>query len=337
MKRFLMSSKEEQMLVFENTSERLGVSKSIVEKDFWVCYVLDYLFNVFKYKDGIYFKGGTSLSKVYQLIERFSEDIDLALDWQVLCYDIGEPYLARSNRQQEIFNKKVNDDTATLVREVWIPVVKRDFQRELGDDFKIEIDNRDLQTITFRYPQLFVEQSILQEIRIEIGALAEPIPSESNSVRSYVAEQFPDIFNHSTIYLKSVTPLRTFFEKLLILHREAHRLNGNFPTRYSRHYYDVYQMLKSELKNESLENIELFKEVVEFKKKFYQSNWARYDDFYNGDVRLIPSKEAIAIFTDDYHKMKEMIFGDIPTFEVIMDTIAQYNEEINKSIKQILK
>ena len=96
-------------------------------------------------------------------------------------------------------------------------------------------------------------------------------------------------------------------------------------------------MVKTKLKNESLKNIELFKEVVEFKKKFYQSCWARYEDFYNGDVRLIPGKKAIAIFTEDYHKMQEMIFGEIPTFEVILDTIAHYNEEINISIKQTLK
>lgn len=334
MNQFLQSSKEEQMLVFENTSERLGVSSGIVEKDFWVCYILDYLFNRFEYRNNIYFKGGTSLSKVYKLIERFSEDIDLALDWQALGYSKDEPYLERSNRQQELFNKRVNDDTVVLINEIWIPQMKKDLKHQLGDGFKLEVDTYDAQTISFRYPQLFEDNSILQEIRIEIGALAEPIPSELNTVSSYIAQQFPGIFDSVTINLKSVNPLRTFFEKLLILHREAHRLNGNYPTRYSRHYYDVYQMLKTELRNESLNNIELFADVVEFKKKFYPSNWARYDDFYGGGIRLIPSSKAIAIFTEDYSYMQGMIFGDTPTFETILDTLAQYNGELNDILKK---
>lgn len=334
MNQFLQSSKEEQKLVFDNTSDRLGVSSGIIEKDFWVCYILDYLFNHFGYKDSIYFKGGTSLSKVYQLIERFSEDIDLALDWQALGYDEDEPYLERSKRQQEIFNKQVNKDTAALINEIWIPQMKIDLERRLGDGFKIEIDAYDDQTINFRYPQLFEENSILQEIRIEVGALAEPIPSEFNTVTSYVSQQFPAIFNNSKVGLKSVTPLRTFFEKLLILHKEAHRSNANYPTRYSRHYYDVYQMLKTELRNESLGNIELLRDVVEFKKKFYPSNWAKYDNFYEGNLQLIPSEEAIEIFTQDYYQMQGMIFGETPTFEIIIDTLVQYNSELNGVLKR---
>lgn len=335
MNQFLQSSKEEQKLVFENTSERLGVSSGIVEKDFWVCYILDYLFNHFEYKNSIYFKGGTSLSKVYQLIERFSEDIDLALDWQVLGYDKDEPYLERSNRQQGIFNTNVNKNTVALINEIWIPKMKTDLERRLGYGFKLEVDAHDDQTINFKYPQLFEENSILQEIRIEVGALAEPSPSESRIVTSYVAQQFPAIFNNSKVYLKSVTPLRTFFEKLLILHREAHRSNANYPTRYSRHYYDVYQMLKTELRNESLRNVELLRDVVEFKKKFYPSNWARYDDFYEGNIKLMPSEEAVVIFIEDYYQMQEMIFGDTPAFEIILDTLIQYNSELNTVLKRL--
>lgn len=212
--------------------------------------------------------------------------------------------------------------------------MKIDLERRLGDGFKIEIDAYDDQTINFRYPQLFEENSILQEIRIEVGALAEPIPSEFNTVTSYVSQQFPAIFNNSNVGLKSVTPLRTFFEKLLILHREAHRSNANYPTRYSRHYYDVYQMLKTELRNESLGNIELLRDVVEFKKKFYSSNWAKYDNFYEGNLQLIPSEEAIEIFTQDYYQMQGMIFGETPTFEIIIDTLVQYNSELNGVLKR---
>lgn len=80
MSKLLEISNEELELVIDSTSDKLNLSKAIVEKDLWVCMILNYLFREFKYKDAIVFKGGTSLSKVYKLIERFSEDIDLALD-----------------------------------------------------------------------------------------------------------------------------------------------------------------------------------------------------------------------------------------------------------------
>jgi len=109
--KLLEISNEELEFVIQNTSDKLNMSKAIIEKDLWVCMVLKYLFSEFKYKDSIIFKGGTSLSKVYKLIKRFSEDIDLALNWEVLGYGKTESYENRSNTKQLKFNEKLNDDT----------------------------------------------------------------------------------------------------------------------------------------------------------------------------------------------------------------------------------
>ena len=117
MKKILEINEKELNLIIRNTWEKLNISSAIVEKDLWVCIILKYLFSDFEYKDDIVFKGGTSLSKVYKLIERFSEDIDLALDWQVLGYSLDEVYNQRSNRKQEMFNDEVNDKTIDFLKD----------------------------------------------------------------------------------------------------------------------------------------------------------------------------------------------------------------------------
>lgn len=94
--------------LFRNTSDKMGLNDAIVEKDFWVCFTLDYLFHRSPWKDSITFKGGTSLSKAFHLISRFSEDIDLILDWRILGYGKDEPWETRSNTKQDAFNKEAN-------------------------------------------------------------------------------------------------------------------------------------------------------------------------------------------------------------------------------------
>ncbi len=116
MKKILEINEKELNLIIRNTAAKLNISSAIVEKDLWICVILKYLFSDFEYKDYIVFKGGTSLSKVYKLIERFSEDIDLALDWQVLGYSLDEVYSNRSNRKQEMFNDEVNNKTIDFLK-----------------------------------------------------------------------------------------------------------------------------------------------------------------------------------------------------------------------------
>lgn len=94
--------------LFRNTADKMGLNDTIVEKDFWVCFTLDYLFHRCPWKDSITFKGGTSLSKAFNLISRFSEDIDLILDWRVLGYGKDEPWEERSKTKQDSFNKEAN-------------------------------------------------------------------------------------------------------------------------------------------------------------------------------------------------------------------------------------
>ena len=227
---FLTLSSEERLLIINNAADKLNLSPAIVEKDYWVCWMLEYLFNSFKYKDFICFKGGTSLSKTYHLIQRFSEDIDLSLQWSALGIESNVPYLDRSNRQQEMFNREVNGKTAEFLKIEVLPILSEDFRKLLNDNFDLYIDT---QTICFQYPQFFKDSAILSNLRLEIGVLAEPLPSDKRIVRSYIEEIYPNLFDSRKIDIAVVSPLRTFFEKCTILHREANRTNGNYPSRYS--------------------------------------------------------------------------------------------------------
>lgn len=335
MKKILEIDEKELNLIIRNTADKLNISSAIVEKDLWVCVILKYLFSDFEYKDYIVFKGGTSLSKVYKLIERFSEDIDLALDWQVLGYSLDEVYSNRSNRKQEMFNDEVNNKTVDFLKGKMLNNLNDYFKKVLGNrTFKFYVDEFDKQTICFDYPKMYSDPSILQVIRLEIGSLAEPIPSNKYKIKTYIEEAYPYIFDEN-INVIAVESIRTFYEKITILHREANRTNGNYPTRYSRHFYDVYKMLQTPIREYGLKNIDLLKKVIDFKKKFYTCNWAKYDEIMLGKLRLIPSEEAINVFAKDYDSMQNMLFGEKVSFETITNTLKEYEKDMNRVLLNV--
>ena len=324
-----ISSKDREAL-FRNTAVRMGLGEAIIEKDFWVCWMLDYLFHRCEWKDHIAFKGGTSLSKSYSLIERFSEDIDLILDWRVLGYGIDEPWEERSNTKQDAFNKEAGARTEAFIKEEFIPSIVSDFQNELPEPVKCFIDEEDPQTVIFAYTRSFDDVSVLPVIRLEIGALAAWTPAELKSITPYAAIEYPRLFSQPSTDILTVLPERTFWEKVTILHREAFRPESSvFPSRYSRHYYDLYCMARSPVKGRALADTDLLARVVAFKDKFYRCPWARYDLAKRGTMRLMPPEYNLQKLRDDYAHMQNMIFGEKPEFETILYEIAELETEIN--------
>ena len=316
--------------LFRNTAARMGISEAVIEKDFWVCYMLDYLFHRCAWKDNLAFKGGTSLSKAYDLIKRFSEDIDLILDWRVLGYGIDEPWEQRSNTKQDAFNKEANERAEVFLRDVFLPAIKNDLTEELTLPVKCEIDSHDGQTVKFTYPNSFSDTAILQEIRLEIGALAAWTPAAEQTITPYSAEYYGRVFEQPSTQILTVLPERTFWEKVTILHREAFRSeNSALPSRYSRHYYDLYCIAKTPVKERALADADLLARVVMFKDKFYRCPWARYDLAKRGTMRLMPPYHNVQKLRDDYEHMQNMIFGEKPEFEAILDIIAVLENEIN--------
>lgn len=321
---------DQKRILFRNTAQKAGLHEAIIEKDFWVCLTLDYLFHRCKWKDAFTFKGGTSLSKCYGLIQRFSEDIDLILDWRVLGYGLREPWEIRSNTKQDLFNKDANHRAEIFLEETLLPVLKNDIGNLLGVPAEFYILPEDPQTICFKYPRVFEDNATLQIIRLEIGALAAWTPAEHKTIKPYAAEFYPQAFAVSDTDVLTAAAERTFWEKATILHHEANRPEHlPMPARYSRHYYDLYCIAHSDSKKAAYANIDLLKRVVDFKTKFYPRKWAHYELAVPGTMKLCPPSYRMDELRRDYAAMEHMMFGTFPDFNELMEYIHVLEDEIN--------
>ena len=324
-------SKHELDQVIKNASLKIGTNEVILEKDYWVCFVLNYLFSKCRWKEAFTFKGGTSLSKCFNLIHRFSEDIDLILDWRVIGYSVDEPWKKRSNTKQDKFNKESNQKTEDFLKSEFIPQLESDFRDMLDEEFHIRIDEKDPQTVLFEYPKAFKSSYVVQAVRLEIGTLASWIPSEAVDIVPDIQKIYPMLFDGDYIEVRTVLPERTFWEKATILHHEANRPEElAIPQRYARHYYDLVCIANSRYKDRAFKNFELLEKVVQFKQKFYPRKWAKYEEATTETIRLMPDEYRLKEIKEDYKNMSEMFFGEYPSFEELMNSVLELEREIHK-------
>ena len=318
--------KNELDAILQEVSNAKGLSKAIIEKDLWVCTVLDYLFTGSPWRGNLAFKGGTSLSKAYNLIERFSEDIDLILDWRVIGYNKVEPLEDRSANQQDKLNKEILAKTSEFLQATFTPKIKEDLSRLINRDLQILYED---DAVIISYGNAYADASILHSIRLEIGALAAWTPTQIATIRPYIAEAYPDQFSDAFVEVRTTTPERTFWEKITILHREAFRPeNSPLPPRMSRHYYDVHRMAKLGVLDRALQDPELLSQVAAFKAKFYSQRWAHYDLAKLGTLRLTLPDYNLKSLQRDYAAMAGMIYGERPEFEDLMIEIAKIEQRI---------
>ena len=316
--------------LFRGTAEKSGFNEAIVEKDFWVCLMLDYLFHRCRYKDSFTFKGGTSLSKAWNVIERFSEDIDLILDWRELGYSKDEPNESRSKNKQDKLNKEANEKAAAFIGSELIEMLREDFSQTLSHEHRFEIDPYDPQTILFHYPKIFHSDGLQQTVRLEIGPLAAWVPAQGCTITPYAAEKYPQLFSQKDTLVRTATAERTFWEKATILHKVANFPESKpFPSRYSRHYYDMFCFCRNGFKEQAFEQKELLKTVALFKEKFYPSSSAKYSSARIGSLMLVPPEHVQKTLKQDYSNMREMIYGRCPSFEEILDCMSVLEKEIN--------
>ena len=319
----------ERAELFDIAAAKMRIPAGLIEKDFWVCYVLDILFHQTSFKNGFAFKGGTCLSKAYGLIERFSEDIDLVLDWRLLGYTKTEPWNDRSNSAQEKFKQDCIDRTGIFLKDKLIPELIEIISSETGLEANISLLDED-DTVLFGYPKIHSLPAVLDVIRLEIGSMAAWTPAENVNIQSYLSENIPNIMSSPKFKVRTVSPHRTFWEKVSILHQEANRNEAKkMPDRYSRHYYDVFKLGKSPVKDNALDNFDLLKSVLEFKMKFYRTPWAKFEEAISGTVRLVPPDYRIKELEKDYEIMQEMLFRKKPSFPEILDYLKLLETEIN--------
>ncbi|MHC4836199.1 MAG: nucleotidyl transferase AbiEii/AbiGii toxin family protein [Planctomycetota bacterium] len=321
---------EQRIEIFSETAARMGINPAIIEKDFWVCWTLCRLFASDNISKKILFKGGTSLSKVYHLIERFSEDIDLILSWSEITTE--DPLGERSGKKQKKLNEELKQKGHQYIHDTLLPEVNE----AIGDLCTTELPDDSPGVISIRYPASFSEDYLRPQIRLEIGPRALWCPNATHTITSYAAEAFPDLFETPQCQVNVVTAERTFWEKATILHHEAHRPADSIqPERYSRHYYDMARMSQSAVKDSALQQIELLGSVVHFKKLFFPRGWARYDLAVPGTFRLVPPDFRLTELEHDYEAMRIMIFGQVLDFTETIDQLSQLEQQINQQTNDI--
>ena len=336
MDKFIKFSREERKNIIQKASFDLGLRFDVVEKDIWVCWVLDKLFSLKELEGKIVFKGGTCLSKAYNLIERFSEDIDITIDKS--CLDIAG--VSKKSREVKSRTKKAEEQ---FVQEKIFKILNEAFSKELTkDDWALEIDSDDKSTINFQFPssssnvfpltfpiELSNYNYIKRSIKLEFGALGDIYPSEEKSVEPYAKKILPDIFGSSKVKVLDVK--RTFLEKLLILHSiNCRPIDRKLQSHYSRHYYDVFALIKAGIGKEALKLPDVLKSVIENKITFWDESWKPYDLIKSfADIKIIPEEESrIKELRGDYKKMAEMFFKDYPSFSKIIAELKRFEASI---------
>jgi hypothetical protein len=311
--------------LFSETASELSITPAVVEKDFWVTWVLKKLFEDAELAPLFMFKGGTSLSKVYGLIQRFSEDIDLVLDWRQVTEE--DPLARRSNTQQDRFNKTTVRATEDWVAEKLYPAL----QKLLGDIVTCSVNEEKRSNVSIDYPAAFPDDYLRPQVLLEIGALSAWMPSELKRIRSYAAEKFPQIFEQPTCEVRVISAKRTFWDKATLLHNETCRPADKHQNKgYSRHYYDIVKLADSQVKREALVDLKLLTDVVAYKKQFFCHSWSRYDLARPGSFRLVPVDHVLNAVSRDYHAMSNMFFGKAPSMEEILQVLRGLEIEINQ-------
>ena len=319
---------EQRNELFSLAAERLGMgSVAVVEKDFWVCWTLKHLFEHPALSKLLIFKGGTSLSKVFGLIDRFSEDIDLILDWRAVTDE--DPMAERSKTKQEKLNEEINEKARIYISKTLVPML----DEALSTHCSVEVlsGEKDLgHIVRVKYPETSESGTLLPYIQLEIGPLASWLPHAEHTIRPYASDEFPNLFDDPECLVCAIDAERTFWEKATILHHEAHRPETTpIPARYSRHYYDLYLMAESDIRETALGDLQLLENVVEFKKRFYPRGWAQYDQAKPGSLKLIPPTRILDFMRKDYEAMREMIFGRRPSLDEIVAGLSDLESEIN--------
>ena len=335
---FLELSVDDRREACREAESKTRLRAASIEKDFWVCWTLRELFTLPQWGPHFTFKGGTSLSKAWQLIDRFSEDIDVVIDRQFLGFG-GEhsPEYAPSRKKRRQLLDALKSASQTQIRESLQPALGSRIGEKLpvGADWRLEIDpaDPDVQTLLFRYPTAFdSEDYVPSMVKIELGARSDTDPVETPQIEPYLAETFPELLGPSRFAVRAVAARRTFWEKAMLLHEETYRPpEKRRGVRLSRHYYDLWCLISRGIAEQALADAGLFERIVAHREVFFRYNWLDYATLRRGALRLLPLEEQRAAWAQDYAAMREtMFFGEAPDFDEILSVVGDFERSFNQ-------
>lgn len=340
---FLELHERDRRDVFAAGAERLGTLPQYVEKDFWVCFVLDLLFaKLPRDHPSVFFKGGTSLSKAFDAIHRLSEDIDLVVDRRDLGFT-GEcdPFLAgdMSNKRRSHLMKELRKACAAYVDGALKPSLKAltgDLTPGCAVSFRVA--DQAEPPLLMTYPTLYPggpTEYVAPTVKIEAGARSATEPRVTLPIVPFIAQDLEDA-NLRTRNVEVISARRTYWEKALILHgvfcgfRDEGRRPGD-TDRVSRHYYDTAVLTDSEIGRSALEQCDLLDSVRGHNLIAFRQKWRRFEEAVPGSLRLVPYGQLKDGIRRDYQAMQSMFFGDSPEFDWILEQLRSAEERINAS------
>lgn len=355
----LRASADERRALYASAAARLNTRAENVEKDLYVCWILDFLFNR-RPDDGVrlYFKGGTSLSKAFGLIQRFSEDIDIG----IYKADIGAPLeadieaLTSNSQRDKALTNRVDEAARTYISGPLKAALEADLAQtaaEIGDpghfstrfgydDYR-RTDALDILIVTYKSVFDAGDGYVEPAVRIEGGARPDPVPAELRTIVPYIATEMRDTDGLAVPNVNTVRPERTFWEKVLILHAmtemtETRGASGDAArripdlNRYSRHYYDVHQIWTAQDYGEATASmIDMAEAARQHKMLMFRAPDHGYERALPGTYRLLPTDQMRDRLRADYRRMSAMIFGEAPDFETVMESITRLHAFVNRT------
>ena len=324
-------SQEERIDICNRVQEETGLSPQIVEKDWWVTTILRALFSL-PYTDALSFKGGTSLSKCFSIINRFSEDADVAINREYLGFagDLSKNQISDKLRRAtcSFVREKLQFDLKDKLIDYGVNPSKFDVNVNITP-----ITTTDPEIVEITYDSIFQELPYIKnKVIIEFSGRSMIEPTKQVQVNSLIDSVYPNApFVEKPFCVETVLVERTFLEKICLLHEEFYKPQENMRSdRMSRHLYDVIRIVDSGYADTALNDNELFVAIVEHRRKFIGLKGFDYGSLSPKTINIIPPEEVLEKWKDDYKKMQDsMIYGDSLSFEELLDQLRILNRRIN--------
>ncbi|HEB92751.1 MAG TPA: nucleotidyl transferase AbiEii/AbiGii toxin family protein [Gammaproteobacteria bacterium] len=329
---FLHLQADDRKEILQTAATQLGQQATVLEKDVWVCWTLQTLFSM-PDAHPMAFKGGTSLSKIYGAIKRFSEDVDVTLDYRAFNDDVDPFAEGVSKNAIKKFSKRLKEYVLQYANDVVAPYIDTQLKAlPKPEEFGIEV-SEDGEKIWVQYPSAIEngDDYLKSSILIEFGGRNVIDPNEQHTVTPDISALVTDL-NLPSGEVVVLSPERTFWEKATLIHVECNREEFKSDAhRLSRHWYDLRMLAAHASGKAAINNHELFEDVVRHKQVFFNAAYANYDACLANELRLIPDDAAITGLRTDYEKMlgAGMIYGEPPSFDDIISGIREIEREIN--------
>jgi hypothetical protein len=329
--------------LFRGAAQKLGLASEVaIEKDFWVCWILRKLFGeIPAFGPHLVFKGGTSLSKVYRAINRFSEDVDITLGRELLGLDSDEhdPEKAPNPTQKKKRIEALSSKCSQWVEGDLKTQLTAKTEAELGPggwSYEMDATDKTRLTLLFKYPSVLPAPTgnpyLTRAVLVECGAKADVWPVNEAPIKPYVAEVYAAGIKDPPVTVRALAIERSFWEKATILHAEAYRPADKADMRknFSRHYADTVALADHAGAKNALRDADLRQRVVNFKEAFFRNSWSNYDSAKPGTFKLLPAPAHAPALEADYGRMqREMYFGTPMAWSDVILRLRELESQIN--------